>query len=331
LNLITHTSRYYLATFIGILIFQVAIAYILTVYGFHLQNTELIYALIASGIGSSVLIFLAWWFFLKRINKTLWEPFFKTLDLLKTFDLRSCKEIKFEDTSVWEFQQLNQHLNGLVGKLQQDYLGQKHFVENASHELQTPLAVIKTQVELVLQSDYLRKEEVNLLASALDAADRLTKINRSLITLSRIENLQFIEKTELLFSDIINHNMSIFMMEAESRGLEIHYTADNPCKQSINDTLAQIIVRNLIQNAIRHNYEGGQVWISLNEEILEIKNTGKSLKVPSEKIFERFYKHSDSEGSIGLGLPIVKEICDRYDYILSYSFESDLHCLKIEF
>lgn len=295
------------------------------------QTRELIFSLVASSVFSMLLILLVWGFYYRNINRKLWDPFFKSLEYLKKFDFHAGKNLKLDSSNIWEFQQLNIHLNSLSDKLFQDYQGQKHFVENASHELQTPLAVIKTQIELVLQSEHLQKKEGQLLATALDAADRLTKINKSLITLSRIENLQYVDKAEISLKNIIEKNMSIFKMEAESKDIEIIYTALSPCKKLMNDILAHIIVRNLIQNAIRHNMYSGKVWIFLSDDSIEIKNTGKVLDVPTERVFERFYKDLDSEGSIGLGLPIVKEICDLYAFRISYNIEDKLHCFRIKF
>lgn len=294
------------------------------------QTNELIYSLVISSVLSLLLLIMIWGFFYRRINQKLWLPFYRTLHKLKSYDFRIGKNIHFKDTGIKEFQELNNELNMLTDKLYQDYQGQKHFVENASHELQTPLAVIKTQLELLLQSDRLQKEEIQLVASALDASDRLSKINKSLIILSRIENLQYAETNEVLINDIIDQNMNMFSMEADIRELEIIYVPQASCLKVANETLMHILIRNLIQNAIRHNISSGKVWINLEHQYLEIKNTGNPLTVPPEKLFERFYKHSESEGSIGLGLSIVKEICEIYSFGISYTIQGNIHCLRVE-
>jgi signal transduction histidine kinase len=296
------------------------------------QTHELIYSLVISSILSMVVLLLVWVLFYRRLNRKLWQPFYDTLRKLKSFEFRSEKNPHFGKTDIQEFKELNEELNMLTDKLYQDYQGQKHFVENASHELQTPLAIIKTQLELLLQSDHIQEQEVELVASALDATDRLTRINKSLITISRIENLQYADDGEISLNNIINQNMVMFQIEADSRGLEIIYSVKEDCVRTMNDTMAHMMVRNLIQNAIRHNIEnGGKVWINLDAQQLAIKNTGKPLAVPTEKLFERFFKNSEFEGSIGLGLPIVKQICELYDFELSYTTEGNLHCFQIKF
>lgn len=294
------------------------------------RTQELILSLVASSFFALLLILLSWFLFFRKLDLKLWAPFFSMLHQLKRIDLREGEEIDLPETQIWEFQQLNDEVNKLTEKLGKDYMGQKHFIENASHELQTPLAIIKTQLELILQSEKLDEVEIRQIASCIDAADRLTRINKSLISLSRIENLHYIEKERLYLEEVIEHNMSIFRMEAESREITINYEINNPCELLINDTLAHMLVRNLIQNAIRHNVEKGEIWIILNASSLVIKNTGKVTDTPSEKFFERFYKSSDSEGSIGLGLAIVKEICELYDFQVSYDRKDSLHVFTID-
>ena len=295
------------------------------------QTNELILSLLLSSVLAIGLLLAGLVYVNRKMNRKIWDPFYQTLRQLAAFELRSGKKQVFSESEIKEFDALNRELNVLTQKIHQDYQGQKHFVENASHELQTPLAVIKTQLELLLQSDQLTREDVQLVASALNAADRLTKINKSLITLSRIENLQYAEKSEVSLRKVVDQNMSLFRLEAKARNLKIHYEAYENATLYMSEPLAHMIVRNLIQNAIRHNIDGGEVWIYLTDRVFGIKNTGKPLLVGPDKLFERFYKKSDTEGSIGLGLPIVKQICERYDFKITYRYTEPHHFVQIFF
>ena len=307
-----------------------------TTYQLHIRRSlgrtnELIFGLVLASILSIIILFLGLLLLNRMISKKVWEPFYRILNHLKEFELRSGEQIQTEPSDIVEFNQLNQELILLTNKLQADYQSEKHFVENASHELQTPLAIIKTQLELILQSERLKEEEVQLVATALNAADRLSRINKSLITLSRIENLQYADTMLVDIQQVVAENLKVYRREARNKGVHIHLMEEVVCEVEMSESLAHMIVRNLIQNAIRHNVEEGEVWIGLTGDSLTIRNTGKPGIINPSKLFDRFYRQSDAEGSIGLGLPIVKQICDLYGFKIDYQIKEAIHSQHIFF
>jgi signal transduction histidine kinase len=112
---------------------------------------------------------------------------------------------------------------------------------------------------------------------------------------------------------------------------QIQVMADlQPCQLQINAYLCDVLLSNLLVNAIRHNYEHGSIEIRLQPHELEISNTGAPLPFDPAVIFDRFTKSAHSEGT-GLGLAIVRQICDNYGFSLSYTNEGDRHNIRIGF
>lgn len=295
------------------------------------RSQELIFSIILSSFLSIGLFFFGLVLINRKINRKLWAPFYDTLQKLKAYGLNDSKNIDFPTSDTKEFEELNQELQLLTDKIQQDYQHQKSFMENASHELQTPLAVIRTQLELLLQTEGLKKLNVEQVASALDAADKLAKINKSLVLLSRIENMQFAEVLSISLNTLIKKNLRIFTPEIKSKEITVELVENEVLQIEMNELLADMLIKNLIQNAVRHNLEKGKIFIAIEKGQFEITNLGAEPEVPTQKLFERFYKYSDSEHSTGLGLSIVKEICDLYEYEIDYSYLDKIHKVRLFF
>jgi signal transduction histidine kinase len=219
----------------------------------------------------------------------------------------------------------------MILKIQSDYRNLKEFSENASHEMQTPLAVAKGKLELLLQSKNTDEEELSLINSAYNSIDHLSKMGRSLGLLTKIENNEFTDLQEVDLSKIVKGTLFDFQELLELKGLKIQQDIDDDVKVSSDPILIQILIGNLFQNAVRHNISGGEIRLKLTERSFVISNTGKELNNPSEELFERFKKDNQSEETIGLGLSIVKKICEINNYEISYEFKDHLHTLKVSF
>ena len=161
------------------------------------------------------------------------------------------------------------------------------------------------------------------------AVNRLTRLNKSLLLLTKIENRQFSETESVQLNQLIEEKIIQFADLISARNITIEKDIQ-PAELKMNHQLAEIIINNLLINAINHNHENGSITISLEHDELMISNTGSSLKVDPEKVFERFRKSGHSEG-LGLGLAIVKQICDRYNFIIRYSQNEDLHIIRLVF
>ena len=217
----------------------------------------------------------------------------------------------------------------MTSKMISDYKNQKKFAENASHEFQTPLAIITGKIDLLLQENSLNEETMKLLVSIEEATSRLSRINKSLLLLSKIENQQYektdtvallplIEKIKAINEDFILDKKLQFVCEPTE---ELYFT--------INSELCFILINNLIQNAIRHNVKNGQITISIKDQALLISNTGSLEPLDEVSIFERFEKKSSNVNSIGLGLAIVKEIAEANSITVLYKYEDNEHVFSL--
>ena len=264
-----------------------------------------------------------------KISKIIWQPFLDTLNKIKSFSITANQPIFFNNNKIDEFNELNSSILEMTEKIRLDYNNQKKFTENASHEYQTPLAIIKSKIELLLQSNTLTQNELSQLMAIEDATTRLSKLNKSLLLLSKIENGQFQNNSTLNFLPLIHKIIDINDDFITSKEIQIINSLNEKCSLKINEELAFILFNNLIQNAIRHNYNKGIIYIKNDANIIEISNTGDLISLEKEPIFERFTKNTNNQSSIGLGLSIVKEIAVANKLKISYIFKDNLHCFTI--
>jgi signal transduction histidine kinase len=269
------------------------------------------------------LMALSWW-----INKKLWKPFYNTLTYLSTYKIGAKNNFTFEATSIDEFNSLNVSLDKMLARISHDYQKQKEFTENAAHEMQTPVAVMQSKIDLLIQSKNLKEEEMHLIEQLSSALQKLSYLNRSLLLLSKIENKQFSELESVSVQSIVDNSLSLYESALASKEITVHksYLA-NPVV-SINRGLFEILMNNLIQNAVRHNVQGGSINIEVGNRSIIIENSGPAIESP-ESIFERFTRSDHSIGSIGLGLAIVKEIIYVSGMFIDYQFRQDKNCFTL--
>src|SRR5258706_13418834 len=263
------------------------------------------------------------------ILSKLWKPFHATLQQINQFNLLGKNKVELENSNIDEFTELNTAVSIMTNRVSQDYNEIKSFTENASHEIQTPLAIIKSKLELLSQSENLKEEQMNTVQSIYEAINRLSKLNQSLILLTKIDNLQFSENEKVNLGNLINNNLSYYEELIASRLVTVKKNIEENVILLMNETLAEILVSNLITNAIRHNIDKGSIEIGLNDKRLSISNTGVPLDCDPLEMFGRFKKDKVSSESLGLGLSIVKRICERYHFTINYSYSNLLHTITI--
>lgn len=259
------------------------------------------------------------------VSKTLWKPFYKAIENLKNFRASDKELPEFEKTSVNEFAELNNSLHQMMEKMIVDYNGQKKFTENASHEIQTPLAVIKSKVDLLIQSENLKVNEVELIVAIDDACSKLIRLNKSLLLLTKIENRQFRTTEKVSVEKIIDQSLILFEEHIKANKIKVLKNIEEDFLINMNADLCLVLINNLFQNAIRHNIEGGDIVIFIRDNIISIHNTGKEKPLNMALLFKRFQKNSTSHLSIGLGLAIANEIAEVSGLSLKYMFISNRH------
>ena len=296
------------------------------------QETEDIVRLILTITFLVIAVLLLVLFITNRfLLSKLWEPFNDTLSQLKQFNLSSKNDITLESTNVDEFIELNKTAIALTQKVKNDYDSLKSFTGNASHEIQTPLAIIKNKIELLSQSEHLEESQVKIMQTLNDAASRLSRLNQSLLLLAKIENRQFADKEKINLSAVLEKCIENFQEPAELKNIKVEKIISKNVSVQMNDSLADILLSNIILNAIKHNFPGGMIRIDLNENAFIVSNSGDKPKLKPGELFERFKKESTSPESLGLGLSIVKTICDSYGFDVSYHFTDGMNVMKITF
>lgn len=264
-------------------------------------------------------------------SKLIWRPFFSTLEKLKNYSFSSHDKINFESSSIHEFDQLNRTLTEMTNANYNVFLGQKEFTENASHELQTPLAIIQSNLDMLMQSEHLDHTDMQHIAQIERSILKLRSLNKSLLLLAKIENKQFNLKSKINLKNLIDIALSNFKALEEQKQIRIKMEVSNQVELNMDSALAEILVSNLIQNAIRHTQVGGEVNIHFNKETLIISNTGNPLEFNSSDLFVRFKKSTQSNESIGLGLAIVKGIVNFYGFKIAYDYSEGKHVFSINF
>jgi signal transduction histidine kinase len=266
-----------------------------------------------------------------RISRSIWKPFYQNLAALKAFSLESQAPLALHASNIREFRELNTALETLSEKIRADYHALREFTENASHEMQTPLAVLHSQLESALQAPDLNEKQASRLNSALQAARRLARLNQSLLLLAKIENRQFRQTKTIALRTALKESLEQFHPLIEAKNIVLRQSIDTDLTLHTDPALLEMLLSNLLSNAVRHNHEGGNLDIYLGPDTLRIANTGPELQVSPESLFARFAKGDPSSPSHGLGLAIVQKICTTCGWTVSYTFENNLHILEIGF
>jgi signal transduction histidine kinase len=276
-------------------------------------------------IGLVFFTFLFQILMIQLVNKKLWKPFYSTLSKLQTFRIDKTAPA-FPGTDIDEFSALNKHLQSLLEKVTRDYRNNKEFNENASHELQTHLAVIRAKTEqLINKIDECPKE----LHEIYNASNKLSRIQKSLLLLSKISNSEFIDNRDVNIKEVVENTLFTYQEAFEIRNIRVE-TRLKSFIINIDKGLAEILINNLVKNATKHNINAGYIKIDLNENSLTIQNSGQAFSGNPNDLFQRFNKGEN--GNTGIGLAIVKQICDIYHFGISYNITGKVnHTITIIF
>ncbi|WP_338813049.1 HAMP domain-containing sensor histidine kinase [Bernardetia sp. Wsw4-3y2] len=304
--------------------------YILTVESNLEESSETVVA-IAQITFVFLIVLLVGFLVLNRVlSVRLWKPFRSTLSKLKNFNLTNNSEIEFKKTTTFEFEELNIALSRLIKQNIQVYQTQKEFTENASHELQTPLAILKGKLSLLLQEKELTTNQYQIIEEMNTTLTRISRINKNLLLLAKIENNQFQETTTIEISKLMSYSLEILEEHFEHKNLTIQTHIEPNLSKDGNPTLVEILINNLLLNAIRHSNQHEKVSVILTKEKLKICNSGNAT-LEEKDLFNRFVKVSNSSLGSGLGLNIIKQICNSHKWKVLYQFENNFHVFVVEF
>lgn len=293
------------------------------------ETEDLVKIIFFITIGVVLLLLLTLFITNRLLLNRLWQPFHNLLKELRAFNISDNKSIPQPETNIEEFKELNQAVAAMSARVKNDYKDLKTFTENASHELLTPIAVINSKLDTLLQTENFSQQQSKLLNDLYGAVSRLTRLNQSLLLLVKIENRLVEDKQPVDLRAVIDELIIQFEEIFNAKDLKVTYKLSNK-ELFTNPYLVDVLLNNLLSNAIRHNYEGGEIDIKLTSNKLVIRNTGENVALESEQAFQRFRKSSSSDGS-GLGLTISKQICENLGFGIDYSFEGGYHAFTIQF
>lgn len=275
-----------------------------------------------------LILIVGFWILNRRLSKKIWQPFQDTLQKLKSFQLNSQKQIDFQETDTIEFAELNITLDKLLQHSIATYKNQKEFTENASHELQTPLAILKNKLDILLQSDDLTERQYHIAEEMNKALIRSSRINKNLLLLAKIENSQF-DNSELVgFDTLVVQSMDGLQEHFKEKNISIGSDIERDVEVKGNSSLTEVLINNLIINAIRHTSPGGAIRVALSKSGFEVRNSGGQA-LHLDLLFKRFSRMSADNSGSGLGLSIVQEICKLHGWQVTYSFENGEHIFLV--
>ncbi len=312
------------------LIFMVTVNkenYLVAVNKSETETDELLKLIIPLTLSMVALILLFNYLINRRLITSIWQPFYNTINNIKDYAANQ-QSLTLSKEPIDEINLLNESLNKMTEQIHKDFYALRSFTENASHEMQTPLAIIRTKVESLYQLAEGKEIMMQQLLSIEDACLKLSKLHQSLLLLTKLENKQFILNELIQLKSILEQKCEERTELLESKHIKLQIDAAN-FEIHFHQHLAEILISNLLNNAIRYTAIGGTISISLYQKQLIVSNTGTTGSLDLDKVFTRFYKASDT--GTGLGLSIIKEICTSAGFSISYVYEKNMHHFIIGF
>ncbi len=292
------------------------------------ESEDLLLAIGICTLGLALLLFIGLIWLNRRSAQRLWQPFHRQLEALRQFSLARSETLGIDPSGIDEFDELRDALLQLTDKVQADYRSLKAFTENASHELQTPLAIIRSRIESLIECDP-PEEQMHALGTIYEAVNRLSRLNRSLLLLTKIENRQFGETVQVSFDEVIREQVDMLAELTESENLRIDLESAGSLNADANRSLVETLVKNLLENAVRYSRPGDRIVVRSGPGFLMFSNPGTAPLEQPDQLFQRFHKISGHNASLGLGLAIVKEICGVYGWAVAYEFSGGMHAFRV--
>lgn len=259
------------------------------------------------------------------LNKAM-RPFYQILDKLKKYQFGIPFSQEKQKYKITEFEELNVEINEMIERNELVFYQQKQFIENASHELQTPLAIVINKIDLMIQNDDLDKKNLNFLTEVKNDLRRMVGLNKSLLMLSRIENSQFNKTSDVNFNTMITQLVQSYEDFIAFKKIEISIIEKGQFIADFNQDLADILLSNLLKNAIKYNHQEGTLNIIVENNRIIFQNSGSNEPLDKSRIFNRFYKQGSDHTSTGLGLSIIKTIIKQYPgWDIHYEYGDQMH------
>lgn len=305
--------------------------YFITVSKSQVETEDLLRLVILVAAFMIALILLLSYFLNRLLIRNLWQPFFQTMKKMETYHPGQNNGLQFGDTGIYEFDLLNRQLASMIERTDQAFKMVKDFSIQAAHEMQTPLAVIRSKTEELMQDESLLLKHAGKIERIESSVSGLSRMSQTLLLLTKIENSQFDKATEIDMKWLITEKLKEYAERIEADGIILKTQLDD-CAVYGHPFLLDIIVGNLLKNAIRYNSRGGELSVRLSAHQLSIANHSYLPALPPNEIGKRFFRHAQTrtEGN-GLGLSLVKETGIRLGFTLAYDFEDSQHVFTLNF
>ena len=258
------------------------------------------------------------------------KPFYRLLEWLDNFRLDKKNEPLDNPTNTTEFRKLNVAVNRFAVHSEEIFEQQKQFIGNASHEIQTPIAVCQNRLEMLMEDETLTEQQMGEIVKTYQTLEYVSKLNKSLLLLSKIDNSHFAETKEISLNEVLHRYSDDYREVYHYRGITLDIQEKATFRVQMNETLAVVLVTNLLKNAFVHNIDKGMIRVEITSSSIRFGNTGADVALDDKRIFERFYQGSRKrEGSTGLGLAIVHAICRQCRLQVRYRFLDGMHWLEV--
>ena len=270
------------------------------------------------------IIIISVWVFYRNMR-----PLYVLLHWLDGYQTGKKNKPLKNDTRITEFRKLNDAAARYVDRTEQMFEQQQQFIGNASHEIQTPLAICRNRLEMLMEDDSLSENQLEELMKTHQTLEYITKLNKSLLLLSKIDNGQFTDTKDVDLNVLLKQYLEDYKEVYDYKNIEVSITEQADFHVTMNESLAIALLTNLLKNAFVHNVDGGHIRIIITRHSITFRNTGEKQPLDENQIFERFYQGHKKEGSTGLGLAITDSICRLQQLNLRYYFEQGEHCFEI--
>ena len=257
------------------------------------------------------------------------KPLYNLLRWLDAYRIGRPNRPLKNETQITEFRKLNEAAIRNAERSEHIFEQQKQFIGNASHEMQTPLAICRNRLEMLMEDDSLSEAQLEELIKTHQTLEHITKLNKSLLLLSKIDNGQFSDTRTVEFNSMLKRYIEDYKEVYGYREIELTLDEQGIFRAEMNESLAVALITNLLKNAFVHNVDGGHIRIEITGHSMTFRNSGAGRPLDATHIFERFYQGSKKEGSTGLGLAIADSICKLQHLTLRYYFEKDEHCFEL--
>ena len=290
-----------------------------------LSGTEALLKSIVFISAITILLILAVSFLVNRfLLRRLWAPFYGAISAMRRFRLEDDEVLELPETRIEEFGAMNAVLQSSTEQARREYSLLKEFTDNASHEMQTPLAIMRSKLDLFIQDENLTEGQSKTIQAANAALEKLARLNQSLLLLTKIENNQFAASGPVDLRQKIEEKIDGFHELWQNQSVILRHTLQ-PASILLNVQLVDILLNNLFSNATIHNFGGGEIAIDLRQGMLVVSNTSEAPALDADRVFTRFYRGDAKSSHHGLGLSIIREICVANQIRVDYRFQNDRH------